>query len=572
MRASLVLLVVCATACGPSPRGSGDDAGSGSCTAAQMCSADLHSVVDCNGNVVTTCGAEQGCSDGACVDACMAAAANSSSIGCDYYSVDPDIIEPGGCFAAYIANTWNSPVMINVDYNGSPLSIDAIARIPSGQGLTLTYAPLPGGALAPGQVAILFLASLPGEFIDCPAGITPGVTLTDAAVHGTALGTAFHITTSAPVVAYDISPFGGGTSAITSATLLLPTSAWDTNYVAVDAFAQAAGQPTVNIVAQNAGTHVTIRPTVAIEGGTGVAAAAQNVSTIDSLGAGQVLQFTQDAELGGSPITADGPIGVWGGASCMYVPTDQQACDMAHQEIPPVKAMGYRYMAVRYRNRFAGQEETVPWRLVGGVDGTTLTYSPSAPPGAPTTLMQGQVAEIDSPGQFFVQSQDSAHPFYMSGYMTGCGTVDPGFEDCRGDPEFVNIVPPEQYLSAYTFFTDPTYPETNLVLTREAVNGSFADVTVDCAGTITGWTPIDSADTMEYARLDLVTGNFMGVGNCDNGLHTASSAQPFGLVVWGWGSAATGPAPDGNPNGTMAVSYAYPAGAGIKQINSVVIE
>ncbi len=562
-------LLLALFACGPSPRGSGDDAGSGSCTGAQMCSADLHSVVDCNGNVVTTCGAEQGCSDGACVDACMAAAANSSSIGCDYYSVDPDIIEPGGCFAAYIANTWNSPVMINVDYNGSPLSIDAIARIPSGQGLTLTYAPLPGGALAPGQVAILFLASIPGEFIDCPAGITPGVTLTDAAVHGTALGTAFHITTSAPVVAYDISPFGGGTSAITSATLLLPTSAWDTNYVAVDAYSLG---PTVDIVAQNAGTQVTIRPTVAIDGGTGVAAAAQNVATTYTLGAGQVLQFTQSAELGGSPITATGPIGVWGGSTCMDVPTEDEACDGAHQEIPPVKALGYRYMGVRYRGRY-GVEESVPWRVVGGVDGTTLTYSPAAPAGAPTTLMQGQVVEFDSPGQFFVQSQDSDHPFYMAGYMTGCQAASNNFlTDCRGDPEFVNIMPPEQYLSAYTFFTDPTYPETNLVLTREKKNGSFADVTVDCAGTITGWTPIDSADTMEYARLDLVTGNFTGVGNCDNGLHTASSAQPFGLVVWGWGSAATGPAPNGDPNGTQAVSYAYPAGAGIKQINSVVIE
>ena len=57
----------------------------------------------------------------------------------------------------------------------------------------------------------------------------------------------------------------------------------------------------------------------------------------------------------------------------------------------------------------------------------------------------------------------------MSAHMTGCETADPDGEDCRGDPEFVNIVPPEQYLSQYTFFTDPTYPETNLVLTREKV-------------------------------------------------------------------------------------------------------
>jgi len=208
----------------------------------------------------------------------------------------------------------------------------------------------------------------------------------------------------------------------------------------------------------------------------------------------------------------------------------------------------------------------VPWRMIGGVDGTTLTYSPAAPPGAPTTLALGQVAEFDAPGPFFVQSQGSDHPFYMSAHMTGWQVVAGNSADHRGDPEFVNIVPPEQYLSSYTFFTDPTYSETNLVLTRERKNGAFADVSLDCSGTVTGWAPVDAADTIEYARVDLVTGNFQSVNGCNNGLHVATSMQPFGLVVWGWGSAAT------IGFFTQAVSYAYPAGASVKPINTVVIE
>ncbi len=59
----------------------------------------------------------------------------------------------------------------------------------------------------------------------------------------------------------------------------------------------------------------------------------------------------------------------------------------------------------------------------------------------------------------------------MSAHMTGCEQTNPALNDCRGDPEFVNVVLPDQYLAAYTFFTDPTYPETNLVLTREQKNG-----------------------------------------------------------------------------------------------------
>ena len=572
----LLALLALATACGPATKrpdgGNGNNDGNGSNGCATQCSSDLHSVVDCNNNVIMTCTGDLGCSNGTCVPACQSAADNKSSIGCDYYSVDPDVIseDKGGCFAAYIANTWGSPVSITVDRGGQSLPVDQFARIPTGQGQSITYAPLTNGMLQPNQVAILFLARNGSVSANCPAGITPAVTATDAAVHGTGRGQAFHIVTSAPTVAYDIYPYGGGSSAVTSATLLLPTSAWDVNYVGVDAFRKstivADAQPFIELVGEQDGTNVTIRPSAAIVGGTGVAAAPANANATYTLGKGEILQFTQDAELAGSPITADKPIAIWGGESCLSIDVGQAACDSAHQQIPPVKAMGNHYAAVRYRNRFTGQEETVPWRIVGNVDGTLLTYAPSTPAGAPTTLALGQVAEFNAPGPFTVTSQDADHPFYMSAHMTGCFAVSANSGDCRGDPEFVNIIPPEQYLSSYTFFTDPTYPETNLVLVREKKNGTFADVNVDCAGTVSGWTAIDASDTIEYTRLDLVTGNFQSVNGCNNGLHVATSAQPFGLVVWGWGSAATG------SFFSNAVSYAYPAGASVKPINQVIIQ
>jgi len=30
--------------------------------------------------------------------------------------------------------------------------------------------------------------------------------------------------------------------------------------------------------------------------------------------------------------------------------------------------------------------------------------------------------------------------------------------------KFVNVIPPEEFMSRYVFFTDPTYPETHLVI------------------------------------------------------------------------------------------------------------
>jgi hypothetical protein len=562
---------------------------SGACT---QCSADLHSVIDCDGNLLQTCPASEGCLPGGkCGSACDSALANKSSVGCDYYGVDPDVIigGHGQCYAAYIANTWEAPVSISVDYAGTTLDASAFARIPAGSGPDITYAPLPGGKLPPGQVAILFLADFPtvdagpgGAVLPCPHGITPAVTGTDAATHGTGIGSAFHIVTSAPVSAYDIYPYGGGQTALASATLLLPTSAWDVNYVAVDAFtgsviAQSAGaMPTIDIVAAEDGTTVTINPTVAITGGGLVASAPPGSPMTYSLMKGQVLQFTQEDELTGSAIQSNKPVGMWGGASCLNIDSNTCCCDAAHQEIPPVKELGHEYVAVRYRNRsdYATVDEAPPWRFLGAVDGTTLTYDPAPPAGAPTFLAQGQLVQFNAPGPFTVRSQDDLHPFYISAHMSGCETYFTP-EDCRGDPEFVNVVPPQQYLTSYVFFTDPTYPETDLVVVRtKGSGGAFADVSLDCAGTLTGWQPVGSGGDYEYVRVDLVRHNFDPQGKCNNGRHEMTSTVPFGVTVWGWGSAETGGI-YGEPSAggffTQAVSYAYPAGMSVKPINKVVV-
>ncbi|HEX4512675.1 MAG TPA: hypothetical protein VH054_04040, partial [Polyangiaceae bacterium] len=72
-----------------------------------------------------------------------------------------------------------------------------------------------------------------------------------------------------------------------------------------------------------------------------------------------------------------------------------------------------------------------------------------------------------------------------------------------------------------------------------------------------------------------------GVGGCDNGVHTidgsfavdgSAALAKFGLTVWGWGSGATlEPDEEDNPKFTRWVSYGYPAGANIQELNSVVM-
>src|SRR5512146_3102758 len=123
MSRCILCVSIVLAACGPSKR-SGDDVGNpdgnGSDCNTSKCSADLHSVVDCAGNVLEACPDGLGCANGTCVDACASAAANTSSVGCDYYAVNPDsyLTTNGSCFAVYIANTWTAPVSINVERDG----------------------------------------------------------------------------------------------------------------------------------------------------------------------------------------------------------------------------------------------------------------------------------------------------------------------------------------------------------------------------------------------------------------------------------------------------------------------
>jgi hypothetical protein len=195
-----------------------------------------------------------------------------------------------------------------------------------------------------------------------------------------------------------------------------------------------------------------------------------------------------------------------------------------------------------------------------------LTYEPSPPLGAPSTLKRGEIAEFHAGEPFVVRSQDELHPFYLASYMTGGAAF-----DGAGDPEFVNVIPPAQYMSSYTFFTDPTYPETNLVIVRtRARDGEWKDVHLDCAGNVGDFEALGTSDRYEFSRIDLVRHNFENQGACSNGVHVIESDDEFGVTVWGWGTSETGTlASMGFP--TQYVSYAYPAGAMVRAINSVVV-
>ena len=468
--------------------------------------------------------------------------------------------EGAPCFAIFIANDWSKPVKVTVDRGGTPYDPATFGRIATAGSPESAWPTIPATGVPSGEVAVLFMSSDPSAIVQCPV---PDAIASSTAIKGTGTGKAWHVSTDVPVSGYDILPYGGASSYLPSAELVLPTTAWGTNYFGIVPLrgnaSASEGLQWGQIVGTADGTTVQVAPNVDLPSGTGVAAAPKGATTSYTLNAGDVVQWQDSTEMSGTVISSDKPIGFTGGLGydCYTSATSTGGgCDSAHQQIPPLSAFGSLYVAPPFATRRADMNpESIPYRVLAAVDGTTLTYDPPIA-GAPTTLAAGAVGGFESTTAFVVKSQDNSHPFYVGQIMPGCHVTSGSRNgSCLGDEEYVNILPPAQFLTKYVFFTDSTYNTTNLVFTRVKTPEGFQDVKLDCAGTLASWKPVDAADTYEVTNVDIQRASVPN-GACKNGPQVASSAGPFGLMVWGEDEAA---------------SYAYPAGGNVAPINAVVV-
>jgi hypothetical protein len=552
--------------------------------------------------------AKPGAADPGANDSCEGAAGQKSYAGCDFVIPPmPYLMELSRppCFALFLANNSTRAAKIKVSYGGQENTNQAAwARLPNGSPDPASWPPLPASGIPAKQVAVIYLSDDPtsthitfGTKVACPG---------DTVVHepnGAAppwphkSSKTFHVETTEPVTAYDVMPFGGAKSFIPSAELLLPTTAWGDNYVVAipplaiptDTGAGPSESGWVQVVAKENDTKVTLLGTTDFEGPTAGEAVPKNSPVSVTLAAGSYIQWHSwraagvKEDMSGSIILANKPVAVFGGDTALRVATKdsekympkpefQQVArfccvDSAHQQIPPVSGLGFDYVAAPYATRRTDmKEESILYRFVGVVDGTSLAFDPPVN-GAPTSLARGEVVDLEASGAVRIKSQDKNHPFYLGQTMSystlvGGGTrpdgdpnmpvnANEGGPRTLGDPEFVNALPPAQFIKEYAFVTDPTYSTTSLVLTRVKEGGAFADVTVDCLGVVSGWKPI--GQDYEWTRVDLVRGA-KGNGTCQNGAHTATSAGRFGITVWGM---------------DWWASYAYPAGGAVFKINDV---
>ncbi|MBN9164461.1 MAG: hypothetical protein BGO98_41240 [Myxococcales bacterium 68-20] len=538
------------------------DAGADAPSCLFQCSLDGRSVIDtCTGSVVEMCRPELACGAGLCQEPCAAAAADKSSNGCEFYLQAPPAaaaLTAPSCYAAYIVNPSTQPIEVSLELDGKEIDISkSIFRLnPGDASLTPHVGPIP-----PNESVSLFLSdgdptvplpSWEATFVPCPEGAV-ATTIVRGILSGTARGSAFHLKTTVPAAVSTIYPFGGAKSFQPTATLVLPVASWAKQHILVNGWGLGVGGPSAQILASEDDTEVTILPTLAIVGGKDVASSPARVPATYRLGKGQFLQLVQGQELTGSIVTSNKPTSTIGGNACANIPANHYYGDIVAQQIPAFEQWGSEYVGVGYRPRLGNEHEAVPYRIVAARDGTRLDYDPAVPPGAPTTMSAGELATFYSGtgDAFVVRTQDVDHPIYLSAHMTGgagTGEVGAGYAG-RGDPEFVNVVPAGQYLNAYSFYADPTYSETSLVVVRAKTRGEFKDVWLECAGNLTGWKPIGTRGEYEFVRVDLSRnkgpGDTFGTSVCHYGLQRMRSEGPFTATIWGWDSYA---------------SYAYPGG------------
>ena len=329
-----------------------------------------------------------------------------------------------------------------------------------------------------------------------------------------------------------------------------------------------SGEQWLQLVGTVDNTTVSVKPPVELPSGKNVASAPANQITKYTLDKGEVLQWYQ-ADAGGTIIAADHPVGAFSGNVYLYATTSTMGgnADAAHQQIPHVKALGSEYVGGNLVTRLPDlSPESTLYQLVGVVEGTTLSYAPNKPVGAPATLALGQVVEFETKDYFVVSSQDDEHPFTLSQYMSGSanqntrpdcqpGPNNPNNTKCDlGGADWVMVLPTAQYLKRYLFFVDPTYATTNVVIARRKGPEGFADVSISCLGVVSGWEKV--TENFEVAHVDLVRGLVGITPACETSVHEATSDGAFGITVWGTDYAA---------------SYAYPAGGNFTEVNNVFV-
>ncbi len=551
-------------------------------TAGQVCVAGVGCTVcrpnsfQCNGNNVERCNgtgtawepsatcdaaAGQMCNStiGACTSPCDDAAASNSYIGCEYWPVTTLNSQVNRDFspAVVVSNPQSSPVTITVTGPG---------------GFNQTRTVAAGGAET---VELPWVDELKGTIgMEASAVVTGG---------------AYRVQSTLPVTVYQFNPleyrlardcsdespldpgFGDNEcfSFSNDASLLLPTHVMTGNYIAMSRPTllnqrdglfgpQLLMSPGFITIVGVSATPVTVSVQYrgAVVAGSGVSAASAGGSGSFTLNQGDVVQLVGGApgsctsggmdgdvtycqvgdnyDLTGTEIRATGPVEVISGHNCAFVPFNRWACDHLEEAMFPLETWGTETI-VSATQPLRSEPNLI--RIMSGADGNSITFDPMPSGASAVTLSRGQIMEFEASESFRVTGSAAlmvAQTLVGQDYA-GVGTSG---EMGEGDPAMSLGIPTEQFRTSYSFLAPTSFARSYVNVTAP----TGATVTLD-GSPITGFSPVGG------------TGFSVGRVMISGGQHNISGDQPFGIVVYGFGS---------------YTSYMYPGGLDFEEINPLI--
>ncbi len=232
-------------------------------------------------------------------------------------------------------------------------------------------------------------------------------------------------------------------------------------------------------------------------------------------------------------------IGIGDGNVATIEPQPGACCadHMEHQMLP-LTAWGGSYIGLPPASpTSASVRNPSIYRITGAFDGTTLTYSPVTPPGAPTTINAEQTVAFQTDLAFVVQTTDENKPFGFTEFLLSNQIINPFGEP--GDPAMWAIPAVDQYQDFYVFLVPDGYTNNYVTIVRPqgvpvTLDGSPVTSAFSIAGT-------DGQNTYEFTTVPLFAGS-----------HTISADEPVGIYSYGY---------------AQDVSYAYPGGSGVAVIS-----
>lgn len=485
--------------------------GSGSCNGSTgtVCKSDGsgYTTNDCDPLLGLTC------SGGTCLGACSASNIGQSYIGCEYYAV-----------------TMTNHLLDQVTFYFSVSISNASTAAAT---VTIT-----GGALG----APITQTVAAGAIVEVTLPWVPN--LSTSLLTRKETNAAYRIRSTQPITVYEFNARdytrNGVNSYTNDASLLIPVNALTGNYRVIGYNSSFDRPGQVVVIGTQDGTSVTVNPAngATFNAGAGIAA---NGGTV-TLNRGDVIQIGTPApgalgygaDVSGTLVTASAPVEVFGANSCMNIDYNQGYCDHIEEIVFPLETLRNDYIVALPYNENGTPQQFV--KIVGTQPNTGLTFDPPAVH-ANQTIQAGQVLTFEVTSHFRVTG---TAPIIVGQYLEGSTNFPGANVATRGDPDFSVAVATGQFRKAYPFVSPANYQQNwvNVI----APNGA----TVQIDGTsVGGWAAVGGSG-YSVAKFQVCAGNAPGC----TGVHNATSAQPFGIQVYGYG---------------QDTSYSYPGGLDLKR-------